>query len=354
MKMTLSIRYMINQFQRLQALGFSQDAAMKVAGLKPQDCYDLSSRVELIKMVSVFKAAQDVTNNTNIGLSAGFNFNVASFAKTGRIYSFCRNIPQVIRMNAKYQQLAIDAGEIAYKLSLDTDTAQIRHFMSFRPYMEDVETYRHIIDSIAGSYCRTYRWLTRTSEQDILHVDFPYEAPKDLSLHKLIFRCPMRFNQAELRLEFSQSTMGHEIATYNPGHLARAEMRLAEVLYSSNFSNRLQVKVKTAIKSSLDQGVIGTHIIAQHMNKPWSSLRRELIDADLSYRDLLENVRQEMFHECLEQGQSFAQIAHSLAYNDQAAFAKAFKRWYGVSPRQWKAAYDITKTSQPNYNRAAL
>lgn len=354
MKMTLSVRFMIDQFQRLEALGFPQAASMQAAGLMPEDCHDLSARVNLAQMVDVFKAAQAATQDPNIGLNTGHMFCVSTYAKTGRAYSFCRNIPQVIRLNAKYQQLAIDAGEVAYKQSLDVQTAQIRHYMSFRPYMDDVEAYRHVIDAIAGSYCRTYRRLSQPSGQDILHVDFPYKAPEDLSRHAQIFRCSMRFEQAELRFEFSENTMCHEIVTYNPVGLQRAEMRLAAMLDSSESSNRFQVAVKRAMQASLREGDIGTHIVAKRMGKTWSALRRELVEADLSYRDLLEIVRQEMFHDGLERGKSFSEIAQSLVYNDQAAFTKAFKRWYGVSPRQWKAAYEITKTSQPNYSHAAL
>jgi AraC-like DNA-binding protein len=37
-----------------------------------------------------------------------------------------------------------------------------------------------------------------------------------------------------------------------------------------------------------------------------------------------------------EAGKSFAQISMSLAYNDQPAMNRAFKRWFGMTPSQWR------------------
>lgn len=349
MKLTLSIRFMLEQFERLEALGFARAAAMQAANLTPQDCESLDTRVPLKHMVEMFKAAEIALDDPNIGLHSGFNFRVATYAKTGSIYGYCKNMPQVIKTNAKYQRIAIDAGEISYEQSLDVETGHIRHFMTFNPYMNDVETYRHVIDSIAGAYCTAYRWLSWSSGEDVLHMDLPYNVPDDTSEHERLFRCPIRFNQPCLRMEFSEKNIGHDITTYDPEKFARAEAELMAVLDSEDQCDGLKIAVKTAMRASLENGKIGTHIIAERMDKTWSVLRRQLTDANLSYRDLLEKTRQEMFHECLERGRSFSEISQDLAYNDQAAFTKAFKRWYGVSPRQWKAAYQIAQTSRPDY-----
>jgi len=349
MKMTLSIRFMLEQISRLESLGLSREACLRVAKLTSADCQNVSFRVSIDHLVDVFNYAEKTLKNPNIGLAAGFKFRVSNYAQTGNIYGYCRNMPQVIMTNAKYQQIAIDAGSISYDQELDGQTGQIRHFMAFQPYMEDVDRYRHVIDAIAGAYCTAYRWLSWSSGQDILHIALPYRTPADSSEHERLFRCPIAFNQPTLRLEFSEKTIYHQISTYDAEKFARAEAQLLALIDSAEFCDSLQIAVKMAMRALLETGKIGTHIVAERMDKTWSVLRRELLEAKLSYRDLLENVRQEMFHECLEQDKPFSIIAQDLGYNDQAAFTKAFKRWYGVSPRQWKAAYQIGQTAQPDY-----
>ena len=58
---------------------------------------------------------------------------------------------------------------------------------------------------------------------------------------------------------------------------------------------------------------------------------------NLSFRDLLEEERKQRFRQLHASGESFAAIAQALAYNDQAAFNRAFKRWYNMSPSQYAA-----------------
>ncbi len=349
MRMTLSTRFMLDLFDRLEALGLPQKRAFHIANMIPEDCENLLARVPLERMAAVFNHAAQVLKDPYIGLNVGFKFRISAYSQTGIIYSYCQNMPQVILTNAKYQQLAIDAGDITYDQELDEHTRQIRHFMTFRPLMRDMKTYRHVIDSIAASYCTTYNWLIWSSGQGILQVDFPYDEPTDLFAYHRLFKCRLRFNQPYLRIEFSEKTMYHEIATYDAEKFARAEAKLMGLLKGSELCDKLKVAIKTAMHAALKNGSVSTHIIADRMETTWAALRKDMEEAGLSYRYLLEDVRREIFHASLSEDKTFSIIAQDLGYNDQAAFTKAFKRWYGVSPRQWKSAYLLGQTLQPNY-----
>jgi AraC-like DNA-binding protein len=38
----------------------------------------------------------------------------------------------------------------------------------------------------------------------------------------------------------------------------------------------------------------------------------------------------------MQQGKPFTEIAQILGYNDQSAFTRAFKKWYGTVPSQYE------------------
>jgi len=38
----------------------------------------------------------------------------------------------------------------------------------------------------------------------------------------------------------------------------------------------------------------------------------------------------------MRDGRSLTEIAQSLGYNDQSAFTRAFKNWYGIAPSDYK------------------
>jgi AraC-like DNA-binding protein len=64
------------------------------------------------------------------------------------------------------------------------------------------------------------------------------------------------------------------------------------------------------------------------------TLQRRLLAAGTSYRDVVDLVRQERARELvLVESLSIAEIATRVGYQDSAVFARAFRRWTGVSPR---------------------
>ena len=71
------------------------------------------------------------------------------------------------------------------------------------------------------------------------------------------------------------------------------------------------------------------------MGQSWSKIRSKLSDPVLSFRYRTDTVRIEMFYEYYKEGLSFAEISQALAFNDQPAFNRAFKRWFGTSPMKW-------------------
>ena len=67
------------------------------------------------------------------------------------------------------------------------------------------------------------------------------------------------------------------------------------------------------------------------------TLQRRLREAGLTYSGLLEEVRLEIAARMLEEaGKKVIDIALDLGYSDQANFTRAFRRWAGVPPSEYR------------------
>lgn len=80
-----------------------------------------------------------------------------------------------------------------------------------------------------------------------------------------------------------------------------------------------------------------THVdcasVAAELKLSERSLRRRLTEEGTSFRELLQEARQERAETMLSKsGISLAVAAEQLGYSDTAAFSRAFKEWTGVSP----------------------
>lgn len=68
------------------------------------------------------------------------------------------------------------------------------------------------------------------------------------------------------------------------------------------------------------------------------TLQRRLRQDGLTYSELVERVRHEEACRLLQGGsRSIAEIAVRLGYSDPSHFSRAFRRWQGISPRDYRS-----------------
>jgi len=158
---------------------------------------------------------------------------------------------------------------------------------------------------ICGAYATTFNWLGWGVSKDLKSVCFNQSKPDDMSLFDQLYDCPVFFDQPKVGIEFYEAAMNTPLPTRDDEKL------------------------------SLGIGQVSLPIIASRLNFSERDLRKILKSSGLKYRELLDLERQTLFKELHERGESFSVISQELCYNDQAAFNRAVKRWYGVSPSQY-------------------
>ena len=109
-------------------------------------------------------------------------------------------------------------------------------------------------------------------------------------------------------------------------------------------SKELPGYVTDRIRNLLPEGAVTTKKIADSMMLSPRSLQRYLAREGTSVQKLLEDTRKSIAeHYLLTSGLSLIQLAGLLGYADLATFSRAFQRWYGVSPRQWRQTKGVGK-----------
>ena len=340
---TLSMRFLSTQIDLLDSLGYARKLSLNFLNLTNDKFDEGNIRIDLNEVEELYREASKVLNDPFIGLRAGHSFRVSNYGKTGSIYTFCRDLKHVIQMNAKYQRIAIDAGEIAYENKGWTDMSG--HFLSLVPYNEN-QNCRHVLNMVVAAYATTFNWLSWGLGTEIISISFRQDEPSDVSLFEEIYDCPVFFGHDKIGIEFSDEAIQAPLTTQNDEKLAMYVATLDSFLNIQNNNISLETSVRESIRSALSLGYVSLPIIASRMNMSERQLRQNLQAADLRYRALLEAERQKIFSELHERGKSFAVISQELCYNDQAAFNRAFKRWYDMTPGQYIAATSSSILSQ--------
>jgi AraC-like DNA-binding protein len=97
-------------------------------------------------------------------------------------------------------------------------------------------------------------------------------------------------------------------------------------------------RVQNYIRGSLSSGNCTIERCAEKLGKSVRTLQSRLAEEGARFSELVERQREMMARAHLEQGLlSLDEIADRLGYGEQTSFGRAFKRWTGMTPQQYRA-----------------
>lgn len=96
-------------------------------------------------------------------------------------------------------------------------------------------------------------------------------------------------------------------------------------------------KTRHAIQQGMSRGVLGEEQIAEPMGISTRHLRRLLGQHGTSYERLLDEVRRDAALRLMtDPASSLTRIAYELGFQDPSSFTRAFRRWTGFSPSDFR------------------
>lgn len=96
--------------------------------------------------------------------------------------------------------------------------------------------------------------------------------------------------------------------------------------------------------SRLAQGDCDIESVARSMATSVRSLQRRLAAAQTTYQEVLDATRSEVARQYLvDRTLSVSEVGYLLGYSEPAAFHRAFKRWHGSTPQEFRQAHQSTR-----------
>lgn len=146
------------------------------------------------------------------------------------------------------------------------------------------------------------------------------------------------FSRTELAkyTELSVEQLAAPESSLSPTQLQRLwQLIHSHLLPSLTFSRR----VRPLIAKQLDRGQVKVDAIATELNMSRHTLYRRLKEENQTFIGLLDDVRREQALTYLrERDRSLVEVAELLGFSELSAFSRAFKRWMGKSPAEFRLA----------------
>jgi AraC-like DNA-binding protein len=306
------------------------DRIFTEAGLDPALINQPRGRYPFQKVCQAAVSTARLADEPHLGIAAAEHYAPTDLHALGIAFLSSKNLEEaftrLIRyesvMNSKVKLSLVPRGDrvdfICEGLELDKDAARM---------LEDVRA-ALLVDlcrKAVGPICNP------------AEVAFTYPAPKDTGLHFGYFRCPVTFSSGVSRLSFAREEMAKPLLTANH-ELARMNDQLLDDLLSSIADKDIVAKVKTAIIERLPSGTPTEDDIASLFCASPRTLGRRLTEQGASFRNLLKEARLELAERYIADPDiPITEISFLLGFSDTSSFSRAFKRWTGSPPAEYRS-----------------
>lgn len=309
--------------------GGDVDRIFGVSGIDPEILAQPTLSLSLVNYCRVMEEAARSSGFDNFGLHYGRQFKPQSLGLIGYIGLCSATLEQALHNVAsafpwhQHDTLTrlIDKGD-CWRLDY-----QVRHGAILCRRQDAELTLGMFMNLIRHATGRS--WAPR-------EVHFEHPRPESWHEHCKIFDAPVYFDQPFNSLLIPKRDLQRAMPESDPVLLAVMQDAIRR-LNSGASQQNIADQARALVHRVLLQGEPSLEDVADKMGLSSWSLQRRLREEGLSFSTLVDNVRCEMATYYLQQrALPISEMALLLGYSEVSAFSRAFRRWFGISPRQWR------------------
>lgn len=314
----------------IRAHGHDPAVVLATAGLNPDLLSDPDNRLSFSARCRLFDACTRQLACRHVGVLLGQQVELWHLGLIGLILRCSSNVREALGHLVRYQ------GFLTQMSVLRMEEGRYSTLFRYREPLAAAGS-DQVGDAILAGLCALMRSLCGPDWTPI-QAHFAHPEPADTSPFRKHFRCPLVFSENEYALSFSSRYMSKPLANVEPGLMNVLQGHVQSKLFSPQacFASRVYESIETSIRS----GKANSATVAALMGVPVRTMSRHLERQGRNFRKMLDEVRYRSATRMLEDLRLKAeQIAEFLGYQDAASFARAFRRWSGKTPAEWRAAF---------------
>lgn len=307
-------------------------------GMSREDFMDLSTPINALDHLQVVSAEEFLSLHELLAdkLGRGFAVRVGQkmiiedYGVLGLSWRTCSKVGEIFERSERY-----------FKLLSNTFLWQIKKKGNISHIILNREAHRRGMElSNEASLSAAVVVLQAMAEKEIspVQVSFKHKKPNDLISHKKAFNCPILFEQLKYSISYKTQDLNLRTAKADTSINSYLLQQVDEKTKGIKIpGNKFVRDVEELIKDALPTGIPSIHYISDLLAMSNRTLTRRLSEAGITYRDLVKKTQEKIAKEMLfKNTESIGEIAFLTGFSDQSAFNRAFKKWTGHTPTEFK------------------
>jgi AraC-like DNA-binding protein len=270
------------------------------------------------------------TRCRHFGLLVGELGGLSSLGLVGLLIHQAPDVGTALRQAALYLHLHDRAAVVV--LSAQDGVGRIAYAI----YAPGVESSEQIGEGAIAITCNVVRSLCG-ADWAPTEVLLAGRRPADVRPYRRFFRAPVRFDAEQNALVFPAAVLDQRLPHAKPElqRLLLEEVRRMDRALAPDFST----KVRRVLRAGLVVGQCSADRTAALFAMQRRTLSRRLRSEGTTFEALLAEIRYETARQLLtDTAMPMRQITDAVGYADVSVFTRAFRRWSGTTPTEWRVA----------------
>ena len=310
--------------------GVARAALLAQAGMAPEEL--AAERWPIDHITRLWRAAVHCTQDAGFGLKAGAGVGPASFNVVSFLLQSAPTLRVALALVQKYQRLISDGGRF------QTIAGAQACWVVYHPRQGQLAFSPHQIEAVLAAVVVFARWVTGSALRP-QRVQFSQARIGPQAGYREVFQCPVEFEQAFSGVLLPNTLLDAPLPQANAQLAAAHHQHAAAQLAALSSQTGLEPALRAWIVGQL-QGAPPTRAqAARALGLSERTLARRMQGEGLSFSGLLDALRRDTAMQAVAHTpRPLAEIALALGYAEPSVFNRAFRRWTGGTPGQWRSS----------------
>lgn len=317
-----------NDLRYWQRQGLAQEALLRLARLPNEVLQDDAQRLGVDVTYQLFEAAEQQLDDPAMGIRIGQQILLPDIAPLGDVLHYYRDGWQAMKALETYWALLSEAQQVSIH-------HQGKHIAVRFTSVSTVPIHRMQVHSVLSGFLRLADVIfgLLSSREAYLELN---EATPHSELFSSLLGVPVTGGCHHDQVCFPAWILDIANPNHDDAHFQSALTQCDRALHELQDYHFID-QIRERLRHQLQAGCYDQQTLAQSFNMSVRNLQRRLSAHQTRFRDLLDQVRAELAEQMVRYSQlGFAEIASQLGYEDPSSFHKAFKRWLGIPPGEYR------------------
>jgi AraC-like DNA-binding protein len=307
-------------------LGGPLEEILEEAGLSLEQIEQPTLLIPFEKQIRLVQLATRSCGVEQFGLELAKRQDMAVFGALTVLIMNCNSVLQGMKLFGRYLHYSVQA----VKLEMREQNGLV-YFIVDTQYPAAAASDQFWDHSLALSYNLIRMlggpdWAPRS-----VYLSRP--EPDEPGNYSRYFRSPVAFGSEFSGLVFEAKVLQQPISSA----VSSVPHQLQEYL-RKNFEGNFLEQMRQLINSLLPTRNCTAKAVADCLGYSLRTLQRKLQAEQTSFQAQIDQVRRELAISCLQEPRyRLTDIAELLGFAELSIFSRSFKRWFGVTPSQWRA-----------------